>query len=107
MEEAAEYFGTSTASRANSLSQFMTNCVTMLGLLSSLPIVKSLEQFNCTLQGKKVTVAGKIEAFEMRKNEIASLKQSEKFTGIFEQTEGRVKPTATFLNINASETQNS
>ena len=79
---AADNFGTTTASRANSLHNCLESPNIILGLLIARPIIDLMECLNKSLQSSKVTISGMLEMVSMTKTELLRLRSEEKFDEI-------------------------
>ena len=79
LHEAAEDFGTNTSSRASGLHSCLSSGKCVLGLFTAVPVIKCLENFNKALQGTEMTVSGMLDAAEVTKCNLLTLRRDKQF----------------------------
>ena len=87
LHEAAEDFGTNTSSRASGLHSCLSSGKCILGLFTALPVIQCLEHFNRALQGTDKTVSGMLDAAEVTRRNLLTLRCDQQFREVFEATE--------------------
>ncbi|XP_033638564.1 uncharacterized protein LOC117299214 [Asterias rubens] len=87
LHEAAEDFGTNTSSRASGLHSCLSSGKCILGLFTALSVIQCLEHFNRALQGTDKTVSGMLDAAEVTRRNLLTLRCDQQFREVFEATE--------------------
>lgn len=87
LDAASNNFGTTTASRANGIQKQMKSGKFILGLVSSLPILKVLEGLNKILQSRSTNVSGMLDVVKSCLSNLTVLRTKEEFTKIFHRAE--------------------
>ena len=87
LQKASAEFGTNTGSRANGLYTCLSSGKCVLGLLAALPLLKLLECLNRSLQSSNINVDGMLQSVRLVQEELANLREEDKFLNIFRQAE--------------------
>ena len=91
LEKAAVEFDTNTGTRANNLHSSFESGKTLLGLLAAQPILQAMKAFNRGLQGSTVTVSGMLQAADVTRNGLTSLRNDDSFSEIFDAAQKGVR----------------